>query len=122
MTCTPNHPYRVGRDLQRQPDGLSPIFNLSTPPRPARPGSALSPMAEKVRMAMQGQWMSVRGRVFDITEDMTMVFEGLSCNILDRDEQIVANFSEKDAVVVREVRPGERCYILYARVKFVRVA
>ncbi|KAL2865076.1 uncharacterized protein BJX67DRAFT_187374 [Aspergillus lucknowensis] len=73
--------------------------------------------------ALQGEWEKISGNVFKIKEHMIMEFEGVSCNILDETGKHLAGpFSEKDALVKREVRPGDNCYILYARIRFVRVS
>ena len=76
-------------------------------------------MAEKLGdKAMQGQWEYVLVRTFDIRENMTMAFKGVSCNILDEKEEQQANFGEKDGLVIHEVRPGNRCFVLKANIKF----
>lgn len=67
---------------------------------------------------MQGQWEDISVHKFDIEENMMMSFQGVSCNILDKNEQQLANFGKKDGLVTREVRPGDRCFVLYARIKF----
>ncbi|KAL3439757.1 hypothetical protein BJX65DRAFT_291684 [Aspergillus insuetus] len=70
--------------------------------------------------ALHGEWEEISVRVFEIKEYMTMEFEGVSCNILDETgKQQAGPFSEKDGLVKREVRPGDRCYILNARIRFV---
>lgn len=79
-------------------------------------------MAENVGdKAMQGEWEYISVRIFEITENMTMEFEGVSCNILNEaGDQQAGPFSEKDGLVKREVRPGDRCFVLNANVKFER--
>ncbi|KAJ0416719.1 hypothetical protein BJY00DRAFT_291021 [Aspergillus carlsbadensis] len=81
-------------------------------------------MAETVGdKALQGEWEEISIRVIAIKEHMTMEFEGVSCNILDETgKQHAGHFSEKDGLVKREVRPGDRCYILKARITFIRAS
>jgi hypothetical protein len=70
------------------------------------------------RKAMQGEWEHVPVAHFKIEEPMTMEFEGVSCNILNEKGQVAGPFSEKDALVIREVLPGETCYVLHGRIRF----
>ncbi|KAL4940847.1 hypothetical protein BDV06DRAFT_213166 [Aspergillus oleicola] len=80
-------------------------------------------MAENVGdKAMQGEWEYIIVKIFEINEDMIMEFEGASCNILNEaGEQQAGPFSEKDGLVKREVRPGDRCYVLKAYMKFEKL-
>jgi len=68
--------------------------------------------------ALSGEWEEIGGHKFEITEEMTMTFEGRSCNILDGEEKVVDELGTKDGQVTREVLAGYRCYVMRARIKF----
>lgn len=58
---------------------------------------------------------------FEITEEMTMEFKGVSCNITkpnDLDEEL----GPDDGQVTRKVYPGYRCYVMRAVVSFHKAA
>ncbi|KAL4750707.1 hypothetical protein BDW72DRAFT_203711 [Aspergillus terricola var. indicus] len=65
--------------------------------------------------AMQGQWEDISVYRFEIREHMIMAFEGASCSISDANGQHQASFASKDALVLREVRPGDKCYVQRGR-------
>jgi len=68
--------------------------------------------------ALSGEWEDIGARKFDITEDMTMTFEGRSCNIQDGEGKLVEKLGTEDGQVTREVLAGYKCYIMWARIKF----
>lgn len=70
--------------------------------------------------AFNGEWEKISAKAFDITEDMTMEFQGKSCNIMDSEEKLVEQLGEEHGQVSREVLAGYRCYVIRARVKFER--
>lgn len=76
-------------------------------------------MAERVGdKAMRGELEYIAGREFEIAENMTMTFEGFSCNIMDKDDKPYDNLSTKDGPVTRNVQAGDRCFIMKAWVRF----
>ncbi|PTU21072.1 hypothetical protein P175DRAFT_0501702 [Aspergillus ochraceoroseus IBT 24754] len=71
--------------------------------------------------AMQGEWEEILVCVFEIKECMIMEFEGVSCNILDEEgKQQAGPFNEENGLVKQEVRSGDQCFVLKARIKFER--
>ncbi|KAE8130820.1 hypothetical protein BDV38DRAFT_43062 [Aspergillus pseudotamarii] len=69
--------------------------------------------------ALQGEWEEISVYIFEIKEYMIMEFEGVSCNILDGEgKQQAGPFNEKNGLVEHPVRPGDRCFVLKARIKF----
>ncbi|OCL04532.1 hypothetical protein AOQ84DRAFT_115850 [Glonium stellatum] len=67
--------------------------------------------------ALSGKWEDIGAHVFEITEDMTMTFEGRSCNIEDGEGKLVKALGTEDGQVTREVLAGYRCYVMRARIK-----
>lgn len=72
--------------------------------------------------AIHGEWEYISNKCFEIEEDMVMKFEGRSCNIADRDGNLVPNgeLRSPDVEITRDVLAGYRCYVMRARVKFER--
>jgi len=68
--------------------------------------------------AFSGDWERISAFAFDITEDMTMEFEGTSCNIMDSAGNLVEKLGSEHGQVSREVVTGYRCYVIRARIKF----
>ena len=76
-------------------------------------------MSSKVgEKALSGQFEEIGAHKFEITEAMTMTFEGTSCNIQDGEKNLVASLGTADGQVTRQVLAGYRCYIMKASVKF----
>jgi len=53
-----------------------------------------------------------------ISQNMMMEFCGKSCNVVDSNGNLVANFGEADGLVTKEVFADYRCYVIRADVKF----
>jgi len=70
--------------------------------------------------AFNGEWEKISAKAFDIPEDMTMEFQGKSCNIMDGEGNVVEQLGEDHGRVSREVLAGYRCYVIRAWVKFER--
>ncbi|OJD22501.1 hypothetical protein ACJ73_06144 [Blastomyces percursus] len=68
--------------------------------------------------ALNGEWEEIGARDFHIKEDMTMTFEGRSCNIADCEGKLVEKLGAGDGQATRKVLAGYRCYIMKASVKF----
>jgi len=68
--------------------------------------------------ALSGEWEEIGARVFEITEDVTMTFQGRSCNIADSEGKLVEKLGAEDGQVTRNVLAGYRCYIMKASVRF----
>lgn len=68
--------------------------------------------------ALSGEWEEIGARKFEITEDMTMTFEGISCNIQDGEGKWVEELGTEDGQVAREVLAGYKCYVMKAKIKF----
>ena len=68
--------------------------------------------------ALNGEWEKISALAFEISEDMTMEFQGKSCNIADSEGNLVENLGEGHGQVSREVLAGYRCYVMRAWVKF----
>jgi len=69
--------------------------------------------------ALSGEWEQVGAQYFDITEDMTMHFQGRSCTIQDSaDGNLVEQLGAGQGSVTRQVLAGYRCTVLMAWVKF----
>lgn len=75
-------------------------------------------MSETGDKALGGNWEKISAFAFEIEEDMTMEFEGQSCNIADSEGKLVEKIGEGYAT--RDVLAGYRCYVMRARVKFVK--
>jgi len=76
-------------------------------------------VGEKVgEKAFNGEWEEISACAFEITEDMTMEFQGRSCNIADSEGNLVENLGTEHGQVTREVLAGYRCYVMKAKVKF----
>jgi len=65
-----------------------------------------------------GKWEEIGAKVFEITEDMTMEFQGKSYNIVDGEGGLVENLGTEHGRVTREVLTGYRCYVMRAWIKF----
>jgi hypothetical protein len=76
-------------------------------------------MSQKVgEKAMGGEWEEIlTHHIFEITEDMTMTFQGVSCNILDKDGKQLDNLGGPKPVT-RDVLAGYQCFIMKAWVRF----
>lgn len=70
--------------------------------------------------ALSGQWEQVGAQYFDVAEDMTMEFQGRSCEIQDGAGGVVEKLSAEHGRVTRDVLAGYRCYVLRAWVRFER--
>lgn len=70
--------------------------------------------------ALGGEWETISNYKFEITEEMTLSFEGRSCNILDSEGRLIEKLGEKDGLVERDVCSGYQCYVMKAKVKFER--
>ena len=70
--------------------------------------------------ALSGQWEEIGACRFEIPEDMTMEFQGKSCNIVDGEGNTVEELGPDHGRVTREVLAGYKCYVLKAWIKFER--
>lgn len=72
------------------------------------------------KKALSGEWEMVSNKCFEIQEDLTMEFEGRSCNITDSKGNPIqgGQLGPDDGKVEKEVLAGFRCYIMRALVKF----
>ncbi|QSS65769.1 hypothetical protein I7I51_06618 [Histoplasma capsulatum] len=68
--------------------------------------------------ALGGEWEEISACAFEITEDMTMEFQGRSCNVVDSEGKLVESLGVGLGQTTREVLTGYRCYVIRARVKF----
>jgi hypothetical protein len=68
--------------------------------------------------ALHGEWEEIGAHKFEMLEDMTMTFEGISCNIQDGKGSLVRTLGKKDGQVTQEVLTGYRCYVIRSRIKF----
>ena len=68
--------------------------------------------------ALSGEWEAIGAHKFEITEDMTMTFEGRSCNITDGEGKVVEELGTEDGQVTKEVLAGYKFYVMRARIKF----
>lgn len=68
--------------------------------------------------ALNGEWEEIAAYRFEITEDMTMEFQGSSCNIVDGEGKLVEQLGSKDGRVSREALTGYRCYVMRSWIKF----
>jgi hypothetical protein len=68
--------------------------------------------------ALSGEWEEIGALKFEITEDMTMEFQGTSCNIQDSERELVESLGVEHGRVTREVLAGYRCYVIKAWIKF----
>ena len=69
---------------------------------------------------MRGEWEDIGAQVFEISEGMTLHFQGASCNIVDGNGDLVENLTDENGSTTREVYPQYRCYVIKARVMFKR--
>jgi len=77
-------------------------------------------MSSQWERALEGETVEINGHSFEIKEDMTMTFEGRSCNIFDAEGNVVEQLGTKDGKVTREVRAGFRCNVMKGKIKFVQ--
>jgi hypothetical protein len=70
-------------------------------------------------MALGGDWETISNYRFNITEHMTMSFQGRSCNITDGGKTLIETLGEKDGLAERDVLPGYQCFVMKAKVRFV---
>ena len=63
---------------------------------------------------MGGNWEQIGAQYFDITEDMTMEFQGQSYNILSSAGSLVENLDVEHGRVTREVLAGYQYYGVWA--------
>lgn len=68
--------------------------------------------------ALGGEWESISNHKFEVMEEMTLSFQGRSCNILDSEGNIIESLREKDGLAERHVSYGYQCYVMKAKVKF----
>ncbi|KAF2866027.1 hypothetical protein BDV95DRAFT_506193 [Massariosphaeria phaeospora] len=71
-------------------------------------------------MALGGDWERISNYKFNITENMMMSFQGRSCNITDGGGALIEKLGDKDGLAERHVLPGYQCFVMKAKVKFVR--
>lgn len=70
-------------------------------------------------LALSGEWEEIKTALkFEITESMTMEFEGTSCNIADDEGKLVDSLGTAHGRVTREVLYGYKCYVIKAWIKF----
>lgn len=110
---------------RKTPPIASPSSRLA-PCRLARRGSsntrtARNKMSNNVGgKALDGEWEDIGAYMFSIEEDVTMSFEGMSCNII-KDGEIIHNFSKASGLVEGlSISAGTQCFVMNARVKFLR--
>lgn len=72
--------------------------------------------------ALNGEWEKISNKCFEIQENMTMTFEGRSCNIANSEGVLVPDgkLGPQDGQTTRDVEAGSRCYVMRAWVKFER--
>lgn len=70
-------------------------------------------------LAGENEW--IMNHRFEITEEMTMEFNGESCNIANPDGPD-EELGPRDGQVTRKVDAGYRCYVMRAWVKFQKAA
>lgn len=75
-------------------------------------------MSDVDTKALSGEWERISNRRLEIKEDMIMSFEGRSCNIVDRENNLVEHLKSDSGLVSSKVLAGYVLYILIARVKF----
>lgn len=70
--------------------------------------------------ALSGEWEKISNKCFEIREDMIMSFKGDSCNIVDGEGNLIPDgcLGPDDGEAEREVKPGYRCYVMRAMVRF----
>ena len=68
--------------------------------------------------ALRGEWEKISIHRFEIVEDMTITFEGLSCNITDSEDKPVHALNKEDGNTTKVVLAGYQCYVMKAWVKF----
>ncbi|KAH6716348.1 hypothetical protein BKA61DRAFT_602980 [Leptodontidium sp. MPI-SDFR-AT-0119] len=54
-----------------------------------------------------GEWENISALAFENTEDMTMGFQGKSCNIIDGEGNLVEPLGDEHGQVSREVPVGD---------------
>jgi hypothetical protein len=75
--------------------------------------------SEAVQKALKGERVFISAASISIDVDMTMSFEGLSCNIVDQNEQLVKEIREADGDITQIVDAGSRCYVVMGYVHLV---
>lgn len=70
--------------------------------------------------ALSGDWEEISAYRFEITDDMTMEFQGTSCNIQDSERNLVESLGTEHGRVTREVLAGYRCYVIKSWVRFTK--
>jgi hypothetical protein len=68
--------------------------------------------------ALRGDWERIGAFVFELQEDMTMEFDGKSCNILDSKRAVVEIIPQGKET--RDVLAGYRCYVMEADIRFTK--
>jgi len=75
---------------------------------------------ENGKRALKGDWVEIGADQFQITEDVTMTFEGESCSAIDANGNKIFKYDQNDGHVIKDVDKGTRCDIMKAFVKFVK--
>jgi hypothetical protein len=73
---------------------------------------------ENGKKALNGERVWIPGDMFVIKEDMTMTFEGGSCNVKNSDGEFVYEVKTDDGNVELNVSKGYTCYVLMGWLKF----
>jgi hypothetical protein len=68
--------------------------------------------------ALDGVRTYIDGERFEIHEEMLIIFEGQSCNILDKEGTEIFAFRQHDGIKTEKVLPGYKCYVLKGWVYF----
>lgn len=68
--------------------------------------------------ALDGVWEKIAAYAFEIAQDMTMEFQGTSCNIVDGEGKLVEQLDTSHGLVKRDVLVGYRCYVIRSWIKF----
>jgi len=114
-------PLKTTCTLPLLPPIPTPKHKIDTDAIPAlkKPRSRRRPLHRKVGdRAFSGKWEAIEAQYFDITDDMTMEFQGRSCNITDSEGNLVEKLGLEHRRVTREVFARYQCYVVRAWVKF----
>ena len=68
--------------------------------------------------ALSREQEEIRAYKFEITEDITITFKGILCNIKDGKGKLVKKLGTEDRQVIREVLTRYKYYIIRAQIKF----
>ncbi|KAL4791439.1 hypothetical protein BDV19DRAFT_370406 [Aspergillus venezuelensis] len=70
--------------------------------------------------ALSGEFEEIHQHTFDPQTRLIMSFKGASAIVIDRNGGKVVGFNINDAMVIREIHPGQRIQIQEGIVKFDR--